>query len=259
MPDPLGYQEWGSDFPNVLHHPAGTGFLYPDVDGERVEPFDVRDIQLAAGGRGGLLESAGGTSVHQAHWVRAQQPLNAWPRVGSFSVLGVSAAAHELWLGLQGRVAKVFLGWYEKDRWSILGAAGSQEVWQLSREVAWANVTDVTSSTHPGKAMLDATEQTIDYSPTPTDPTVAGNVYVLDRDNSGGEPDAIQTRKVSDIGGTYLTLRYPAVHRLRIESVSYSVPSPNGLLWRVAFRELLPGTYTAIDPGPDVILDASAL
>jgi len=261
MPDPLGYNEWPDT--NLLQHPPASGLFHPVIDGTELD-CSIFPISLSAAPRGGLLPAASGTGAHQSVWVRAQQPINASPRSASFTVLATSRDVWAFFLALQGRLASFYLSWWEEDRWLVLGAEGAQEAWQLSREVAWANVTGVTPTTHVGEAFLDAAVWTIDYTPTPSDPTVIANAYLLDRDNTVGEPDAIQTRKQSDIiaatpGAKELRFRYPAIHRFRVERVGYTVQQANSLTFQVDLSELLIGTYTPIDPGPDIILDASAL
>jgi len=253
-----GYSEWGK---NVLEHPPDSGLLHPVIDGIDSDIGWIENLVFTEQSNGVSILTRAGTVVSQIQWKNEQQPLALSPFSGSFNVKAKSEETYFMWRGFVNRVITFYISLWVEDRWFIPAASLTQEVWQLSRSFAWDNITGVTSVTHPGKAEVDSVDWPIDYTPTPTDPLVITNVYLLDRSNTKGEPDAIQTRKVSDFpaNSQYLFIRYPIIMKILPTGISWIVRQVNNLEFTVNWEEILTGKFANIAPGPDIILDPSTI
>lgn len=251
---------------NLFQHPPGSGRLHPVLDGEQLERCWIKaPVSFNESATGGRFVTKANTIVTQEVWRKPQQPISMRPLAGTLQIEGNDPEVYFLWQRCVGRVVQLWMSIWLTDQWLLDGATDDNEAWQLSRPFAWDAIAGVDGTTHVGRCLLDAAEFTIDYAPTPDDPLVIDNAYLLDRDNSGGEPDAIQTISKAGLRAAYpsaqrLILRYPPDMRVRIDAISpWSYRRENDLAWTVQWSEVLRGSFSAIDPGPGVILDGSAL
>lgn len=194
---------------------------------------------------GVVLPTLGGRDVIQLHWVAADVPVGLAPATFPFAILLGDEAA--FWALHQARTAGDAVDFYPDapllDRYAVTRAAPDQTAWQLSRPLAWGDVPGVDLVSREPEVLLDG----VALARSATSPPGAGEYYVpssTDLDASADGYGDIETEP-GGITGTWLDVRYHAIHRVRVEDLSLQLRVPNGWYASATFREVRQRVWVA--------------
>lgn len=224
-----GYLTW--DTPVYARPPVLDGaelFLRDDGQG-RQRPHD-----LALPAPGLVFETLGQEDRLQLRWLAADVPVGLRPAEISYpSAWLAEEETYNLLRRAQllGQAVTLYPDLPLVDVWSVDRAPAGQDTWQISRPVAWGVVSGITTATRPPVVLLDGTALTDAGS----SPPAAGEYFITAPDAAGYSN--LETDPAG-IAGTWLELRYHALHRVRVGELSIQLRQPNGLYASVTLSEL---------------------
>lgn len=232
MPDSRGYGLFDT-YP-VLEKTASL-----IIDGYTIKgTLDEGGFVVDQEGAGWVLDSYGGAMIYQLEYRGPDQPVNMSP----LSVTVQMLFKHEddisrLEMAAWGGPVLFVPHWpAPPDQWLIAAKKSGQTKWRTSRRLSYG-LSGITHATHPPRAWIDGTEQTI-----VTAAPIAGEVQVPTTQTANQNYEEITT--VSTITGNRLRFLYWPEYLVTFSRRSSVIPVFNGWVWTGQLREFFAGVYT---------------
>lgn len=229
MSDGQGYTRF-PDLP-VFRAQAGTlTYARPLWNGRRLDASVVpwsETFQTP----GEIVQTAAASSILHLRYVSSVRPVGVSPIEMPFTLrLNSQQDFRDVIRDCRAGIpVEVFFAWPVVDCWLIGAAEINQVNWRTSRLAAW-DASTITHATHPPRAWIDTTAQTI-----VTAAPAAGEVQVP---TSQGTAPYLEIRTPLSITGSRLFLEFWPMLVGRIEAPTFSVPQVNELIVSGTFKEL---------------------
>ncbi len=183
------------------------------------------------------LRTHGGTSIEQLIFRGPDMPLNMEPFQASFTILvKFEEDARRLQFAMsQGLPVDGQFQFPIADVWSIKAAGSGNVNWRTSRKTIWDNVTE-THTTHPPKAFIDSTAQTI-----VTSSPSAGQVQVPLSQTPDFQFETIVTPVLST--GNFLRFFYWPELLVKFVGEATNIAVTNGWFFNVSIVDFPAGDY----------------